>query len=185
MDVQKSQEHDFLKSLTLPERAVAMGYSGPSQGRKSLEGMLSWRAGLDHIHLWISYHLSWCFACNGNLICPLIEYIPKMFCYQTEFQRMAALYSIPSSFVPCHLHSSYYRYKTIPKPLDPDIEQCYNPRGIRYGHVIPQMEDGNNTGQRPSEKGLRQGCITYITNILCKTGWVNSSPSHRKKKKKE
>lgn len=48
--MQKSQEHDFPESLTLPERPVAMGCSRPPQGRKSLEDMLSWRAGKKAIH---------------------------------------------------------------------------------------------------------------------------------------
>ena len=48
--MQKSQEHDFSESLTLPERPVGMGCSGSPQGRKSLEGMLSWGAGKKAIH---------------------------------------------------------------------------------------------------------------------------------------
>lgn len=130
----------FSSISSIAERSVAVGCTGPSQGRKSLEGMFPGGQGWIIFIFVPPYHLSWCFAPNRNLTCLLIEHISRMFCCETEFQAMAALYSFLSFFVPCHLHSSHYHYQTIQKTLSPGVDQCYDPQRVTCGHVTPYTE---------------------------------------------
>lgn len=153
LSVQKSQERDFLESLTLPEGSVVMGWTRPSQGRKSLEGMLSCRVGPGHTRLYPPCHLLWYFAPNRNLTCLLIEHILT--------PRVEQCYNPPG-----------IRYSHIPQMEDGNHNgQRSKEVGLRQGSITNALcESGWSTPlQATANKGIRQnihfGSCSFATNL--------------------